>query len=216
MQCYICHRHSSTGLAFNCALCSRDVLQQPRIRLAQSLLERESLGKEVEHRISTDAPLSAKTTRGPKSEFDNSKSAWNVQRTASDQTISEAKTEVIVSYVEALRKEIRSIKGEIMTRKAKLLGRRSRFDSAKLETAQNEQTAEEAAEKSIRRTRHRWEIVHDKIIESRGFLCKEAALLYGLQQHKRRKGAPGREVFSIAGLPIADLRDLNSIPHSVP
>ena len=138
-------------------------------------------------------------------------STWTVHRAASEQVISENKTQSVLSHVEALREETQQIKSEIAARKVRLLRRRSEFNSAKQELSQSQASAVEPVDKSIKRTEHRWEVMHNKTAESRLFLCREVALLYGLQQRKRKKGGLGRDVYLIGGVPIADLRDLNSM-----
>ena len=138
-------------------------------------------------------------------------STWTVHRAASEQVISENQTQSVLSHIEALREETQKIKSEIAARKSRLLRRRSEFTSAKQELSQSHASAEESVDKSIKRTEHRWDVMHSKMAESRLFLCREVALLYGLQQRKRKKGGLGRDVYLIGGVPIADLRDLNSM-----
>ena len=135
---------------------------------------------------------------------------WTVQRAAADQEVSEQKTQAILGHVETLREEIMKAKTEMSARKMELAKRHSEFESAKHGLRQSQGTAIEPVEKGIRRTEHRWDIMHEKTAESRLFLCREAALLYGLQQRKRQKGGLGRDIYFIGGMPIADLRDLNS------
>ena len=211
MQCDICHRSVSTRLPFNCTICARDALYQSRIQHAQTLLQSESLGQEVE-RSTAGLPKPAKLSphsANPKAEANL---AWATQRAVADQTESADKARLIYNHIGALREETQKIKTDIAARKAKLLKRRAEFESAKRELSQSQATAVEPVEKGIRRTEHRWDIMHEKTAESRSFLCREAALLYGLQQRKRKKGGLGRDVYFIGGVPIADLRDLNSTP----
>ena len=137
--------------------------------------------------------------------------AWTFQCAAAEQVLSEEKTESTLRHIQVLRGEIRRTGDEIAKRKAVFQRRRSEFASAKQELLQSQATGTESVEKSIRRTQRRRDIMHKKTAESRLYLCREAALLYGLQQRKRKKGGLGRDVYFIGGVPIADLRDLNSI-----
>ena len=210
MQCEICHRSASSRLPFNCTLCSRHALYQPRIQLAQTLLQTESLGKEVEQNVlGTSKQEKARSSAGAK--ISGLNPTWTVHRAASDQVLSEEKTQTVLSHVEALREETQEIKAEIAARKTMLSRRRSEFASAKQELSQSQATAAEPRDKGIKRTQHRWDVMHNKTAESRLFLCKEVALLYGLHQRKRKKGGMGRDVYFIGGVPITDLRDLNSM-----
>ena len=210
MQCEICHRSASNRLPFNCTLCARDALYQPRIQLAQTLLHTESLGKEVEQSVvGTSRKEEPRPSAGTKaSDLDRN---WTVHRAASDQLIVDEKTQTVVSHVEALRKETQKIKAGIAARRVRLLRRRSEFASAKQELSQSQASAIELVDKGIKRTEHRWDVMHNKTAESRLFLCREVALLYGLHQRKRKKGGLGRDVYFIGGVPIVDLRDLNSM-----
>ena len=210
MQCEICHRSASSRLSFNCTLCARNALYQPRTQLAQILLHTESLGKEVEQNLSEILKQDkARSLAGTNNSELNP--TWTVHRAASEQVISEDKTRNVLSHIEALQKETETIKAEIAARKARLLRRRSEFASAKQELSQSQASALEPMDRGIKRTEHRWDIMHNKTAESRLFLCREVALLYGLHQRKRKKGGLGRDVYFIGGVPIADLRDLNSM-----
>lgn len=210
MQCEICLRSASSRLPFNCTLCAREALYQPRIQLAQALLHRESLGKEVESNV-VGTSKKEKAKSSPSTRTSDLNPTWAIQHAASEQVISQEKTQTALSHVEALREETRKIKAGIAARKARLLRRRSEFTSAKQELSQSQANAVEPVDKAIKRTEHRWDVMQNKMAESRLFLCREVALLYGLQQRKRKKGGLGRDVYLIGGVPIADLRDLNSM-----
>lgn len=210
MQCEICHRSASNRLPFNCTFCARDALYQPRIQLAQTLLHTEALGKEVEQSVvGTSRKEELRPSAGTKASDLNH--TWTVHRAASDQLILDEKTQAVLSHVKALREETQKIKTEIAARRVRLLRRRSEFASAKQELSQSQASAVELVDKGIKRTEHRWDIMHNKTAESRFFLCREVALLYGLHQRKRKKGGLGRDVYFIGGVPIVDLRDLNSM-----
>ncbi|KAK4695048.1 hypothetical protein P7C71_g2626, partial [Lecanoromycetidae sp. Uapishka_2] len=209
MECDICHRPANTRLPFNCTLCARDALYQPRLQLAETLLHKENLGKEVERNV-TSPPKLNRIPNLASNKSSESNATWTVERAAAEQMSSEEKTQTIHDHVKNLRDEIRNVKIEIAERKARLQARRSEFASAKQELSQSQTAAIEPVEKGIRRTEHRWDTLHNKTAEARLFLCKEAALLYGLQQRKRKKGGLGRDSYLIGGVPIPDLRDLNN------
>lgn len=170
----------------------------------------ESLGKEVEQNvIGTSKKEKTRFSAGAKPSDLHHK--WTIDRAASDQVISEDNTKTILRHVEVLREETEKIKAEIATRKVRLLRRRAEFASAKQELSKSQASAVEPVDKGIKRTEHRWDVIHNKTAESRLFLCREVALLYGLHQRKRKKGALGRDIYFIGGVPVADLRDLNSM-----
>jgi len=215
MQCDICRRPASSQLLVNCTLCARDALYQPRVQLAQALLQKEKIGKEVEGIIGVPSKSREATISKPARQSEQQpSSAWTTQRAAAEQVFSDEGKKYTLRHVQILRNEIQQTRHEIAERKARLLLRHSEFASAKQELLQSQATRTEPVEKSIRRTEHRRGIMHNKTAESRLYLCREAALLYGLQQRKRKRGGLGRDVYFIGGVPIADLRDLNSMYNS--
>lgn len=207
MQCDLCLRSPSSRLPFNCTSCARNALYEPRVKLAQTLLQGEAIGKEVESHLVAKPATSKKkvTTKSPEVS-----PTWILEQTIGEQVASTERTQDILSHVEALRKETDSMRIEVAKRKAKLLWRRSDLKSANDALSQREAMEIDPLEKGVRRMEHRWDAMHTKTAESRVFLCREAAQLYGLQQRKRKRGGPGRDVYLIGGIPIADLRDLNS------
>ena len=135
---------------------------------------------------------------------------WTIQRAAAQQLLCEENIKSISDHAKALQEQLQNTKAEIAARKDRRQRRQSEFSSAKQELLQSQANEIEPVEKGIRRTKHRWEVMHQRTAESRFLLCKEAALLYGLQQHQHKKGDLSRKVYSIGWVPIVDLKDLNS------
>jgi hypothetical protein len=210
MQCDICRRSSREGLAFHCTICARNAVYETRIHIAQALLENEAAGAAVGRNIGARKPVvsHSKSSSHPKSR--EISTVWAMQRAQIDQAASKEKTEHILSHVEALRNETVAMKAEMARRKAMLVQRKVDLKSAAEALAAREAAALEPLERGIRRMEHRWDAMHAKTVESRVFLCREAAQLYGLQQRKTKKAMAGSASFFIGGMPIADLRDLDS------
>ncbi|KAL9130500.1 MAG: hypothetical protein Q9217_001320 [Psora testacea] len=208
MQCAICERLPSGRLPFNCTFCAREVIYQPRIDLVLSLLENESIEKEVERSIGS---TQASHQSVEKEEAQEATPAWTVQRAAVDQKISDKKTESILGHVKALREEIQHMKLDIAKRKAAFARRRKELTSARHELSRIQSIAAEPVEKNIKRTMQTWESLQQQTGEQRLLHCTQAARLYSLQQHKRRSGEGGKEIYSIGFIPITDLRELNSM-----
>ena len=209
MRCDICRRPPSNRLSFTCTFCARNALYQPRIQLAQTLLQIEALGKEVDQKINGSSGRDG-ATKTPVKRVSEPGCTWAVQRASAEQAATGERTRLVYDHIQALQEEIQKTKADLATRKQKILRRRSDIASAKQELSQCQPDPKEASEKAMRRTGYQWEMLHNRTAESRIFLCREAALLYGLQQRKRKKGDLGRDVYLIGGVPIADLRDLNS------
>ena len=208
MQCHICQRPSSTRLPFNCSSCARTVLYAPRVEHAQLLLDTESIGHEVEravggaqnlHNLSHDTTSS--TAPHP---------TFAIERATAERVAIAERTEKIVAQAEILRNRIEETKDYMAKQRDKKLKRISDLEAARKLLSQRQSSDYDPVLKSIKRARIQWDGLHAKTAESRTLLCKEAAQLYGLQQQKRRKGVRGKDLYLIGGLPIPDLKDLNS------
>ncbi|KAL4927930.1 putative ZIP family zinc transporter [Aspergillus undulatus] len=62
---------------------------------------------------------------------------------------------------------------------------------------------------NIKRTDHAWHSNHTKTAEARIFLCREAASIYGLRQKVRKTDNGLKEIYTIGGVSILDLREMN-------
>lgn len=212
MQCDICSRPGSILLPLNCSTCARNALYEPRLQYAQILLQKETLGKDIE-KVLTVGKVTEKgpsLQKSPRDVEDLAPGQYYLESLHSRRIESLDRTRSTLSHVEALREETKSIKTQIAARKAALKKRRTAITYAEKELLQRQPTAIEPLQKSIAKTEHRWRSLHQMSAESRVFLCREAANLFGLQKRKRGKDATGRDSYAIGGVPIIDLRDINS------
>lgn len=208
MQCDICQRPSSTRLPFNCTTCAQNTLYGPRIQQAQLLLETESIGREVETYVG-----SIQKAKDASSNNANSSAihpTFGIERATAERLVLAEQTEKIMAQTKLLRDQTEEMKRYLSNKRKEHSKRRSDLEDAKKVLLQRQITNLEPVQKSIKRTQSHWEVLHTKTVKARRFLCEEAAELYGLQQRKRRKGVTGRDLYYIGGLPIPDLRDLNS------
>ncbi|KAI9842270.1 MAG: hypothetical protein M1837_007339 [Sclerophora amabilis] len=210
MHCNICSRGPNAKLSFHCVSCARLSLYEPRIKSAATLLEKESLGRQIDEVVHP-----GETTQHSKGkDADSVDNRWDVGLAASRAEECVERTQESKSCSSILRKEIELGRAEISRRKAILSQRRSDFASANHDLVPRRRVARESVEKSIQRTSYRWDQQHQKITESRVFLCREAAKLYGLRQRRRKKGGVIKDDFTIGGVGIIDLRDLNNATPS--
>ena len=208
MQCDICRRPPSIRLPFNCTNCARGALYDPRIQHAQMLLEAESIGHEVERNIGTTQSFTGIPVKAAGS-FE-AHPTFVIERTTAERVVLAEQTEKIIAQAQILRHQIDVMQAYLVKQREENLKRRSDLEAAKRRLYQRQSSDFEPLQKSIKRAHSHWDVLHAKTAESRTFLCKEAAYLYGLQHHKRKKGMAGRDSYYIGGLPIPDLRDLNS------
>jgi len=208
MQCDICHRTSNFRLPFNCTTCARNALYGPRIQHTQVLLEAETLAQEVEGNVtlSQSGQTHSDTLATPR----DAHPTYAAERLTAEQFVVEERAEAILAQADSLHKLTEELKDHITRKKAKLSERRSNLDAAIKRLSERPKSDPEPLEKGIKRTESHWDALHSKTAEARSFLCKEAAQLYGLQQRKRKKGTPGRDLYFIGGIIIYDLRELNS------
>ena len=205
MQCDICCRAVDARLQFNCTSCARNALYGPRIQQAQVLLEAEALGQDIEKNIASCGRQSEGSD-----EADEVSPTYAIELGCAERVTLEEKTATIMAQADLLRRQTEELKAYMDKRKAELSQRRSTLSSAIRSLSKRADSEFEPLRKGIERTAGHWDTLHAKTTEARNFLCREAAQLYGLQQRRRKKGAPGRDVYLIGGTPISDLRELNS------
>ena len=210
MRCDICRRSPSERLPFHCTICARNAVYESRIRIAQMLLQNEAASTAVERKIGAKKGPAGLSESPSSKKSQETSSVWTLQRISTEQAISTEKTEETLTHVKALQDQMETMKVEIARRKAKISQRKKDLRSSREELAVHEASSLEPVERGIKRMEHRWDAMHAKTLESRGFLCREAAHLYGLQRRKAKKEIIGGYVYVIGGTPIPDLRELDS------
>ncbi|KAJ5972636.1 uncharacterized protein N7479_002554 [Penicillium vulpinum] len=213
MSCSICSRAPHSRLSFHCPTCARNQLYQLRIESTQVLLEKEVLGKQIETAVtcgsSWDQPSAHRQDL-----LDTDKACsphWVLQTISTQHAVSLAKRESISQHLEALKSEIEARKANISKQKEALARRRSDAESAKFQLEERESGILAGVQNTSKRVEHVWHSLHSKTAESRIYLCREVANLYGLR--KATKKGQARETYVLGGGVIVDLRDLNGIPQ---
>ena len=205
MQCDICHRAFDARVQLNCTSCARNALYGPRIRQAQVLLEVEALGQEVEKNVKSSRHQIESLDK-----LDEVFPTYAIELACAERVKLDDRTDTIVAQADLLRRQTQELKGYIDKKKVELSQHRSTLSNATRRLSKRADSEFEPLQKDINRTGSHWDALHTKTAEARSFLCREAAQLHGLQQRRRKKGAPGRDVYLIGGSHISDLRDLNS------
>ena len=208
MQCVICFRGPpSSRLPFRCVSCARNALYELRIDQASSLLEKESLSQSIDQvapSVITDDDLLQRISSAQATYAD-------VESAQARMTEIEIRTRDIITHTEMLRREIEEGKADILRRKAATAQRRSEHKCVALQLDMKRRGALEKVQKEIKRTTRKAGEQHQHIVVGRAFLCREAASLYDLKQRKLRTQGVVKEDYTIGGISIADLRDLNSM-----
>ncbi|KAJ5441324.1 hypothetical protein N7491_003730 [Penicillium cf. griseofulvum] len=212
MSCSICSRAPHSHLSFHCPTCARNQLYQLRIDSTQVLLEKEALGKQIE-----TALLGSVSPHG-QDLVDTDKACsprWVLQTISTRHAVSLAKRELVSHQIAALKSEIKTKKAEIAKQKEALARRRSDAESANFQLEEREAGILAGVQNTSKRVEHVWHSLHSKTAESRIYLCREVANLYGLR--KTTKKGQGRETYVLGSGYIVDLRDMNGkFPRSLP
>jgi hypothetical protein len=226
MQCDLCGKAFGSSTPCHCIVCARTALYPLRIEQASALLEKETLGKHVEAIVrepsgssslkgsgisisqtitlggSTGGMLIDQNQCAKRTEFD---------RIQSDIDETTARIESITQKADLLRKEIEKAKKLRATQVAANHQKRSDMNSATHTLDGRRDKELDKMSKAAERASYRSDRLHNEIVTSRLYLCRQAAVLSGLR-YKQRKMKDGtmRDIYYIGFNRIFDLRDLCS------
>lgn len=219
MECDICGHHASqrNPRPFHCASCARAAVYPLRIEQLQILLRKEELGKKVEQVITGNVDTAHQSISLSNTLVDTYECAKRVDldRILSETAEATERVELISEQADRLRKEMETYKAEIAARKASMAQRKSDTESATHGLEGRRDREIQTAQQTISRTKYRWGRLHNETMQARHFLCREAAKLAGLNM-KRKKGRDGkvRDEFTIGGVKIFNLKDMNGMASS--
>ena len=202
MMCHVCSRPPSDRLQFLCATCARNQLYPLRIDQVNALLQKDASGREIDNAVGKN--------QGDEAESQSEPNRWSIQAANTRSAQSAARTQLIRERIAALRKEIAEGKKDVARRRSALAQRRSDAESVNFRVSDRRAAAVSEVQHEIQKTEQKWTGSHSKFIESRVFLCREAANLYGLRQKTRRRKGEVISTYVIGGISIVNLRDLNS------
>ncbi|KAJ5728571.1 uncharacterized protein N7483_003079 [Penicillium malachiteum] len=209
MSCHICHSTHSRS-PFLCSTCARNRLYQLRLEHTQILLEKESLGRQIELAVASNGPHTqhSQVEETPSQGAGDSSRFWELQTISNKEACATIRVEAVSQHLTKLKDEIEAKKIDIAKRKERLARRRSDAESAQYQLGEREGTILTGIQNTAKRTEHLWHNLHIKTAESRIYLCREAAHLYGLRPKTARRGDT-RPTYVLGGLQILDLRDMN-------
>ncbi|MCJ1313064.1 hypothetical protein MMC25_006741 [Agyrium rufum] len=215
MQCDICLRAANSRRPHYCPTCALAILYEPRLQHVNALLEKEALAKEVERAFDiikpppTDGSLSQRRVVSSSADAASRRVAFeDCKRQQLESIDRRSNTQY---HTEALKDELKEMREHIAKRRVWLMKRRSALSSAQKQLTKTHEGVIPSIERQMAETKGRWELHHATMAESGVFLGKETASLYGLRRRKRKQGASDRDSYTLAGLPIIDLRDLNNV-----
>ncbi|KAK0630126.1 UV radiation resistance protein and autophagy-related subunit 14-domain-containing protein [Bombardia bombarda] len=201
MNCSICHRlHSAKKLPFLCAVDARNRLYEPRVENTQALIQND----EVEAKVNA-ALLSMKDAAGEENP------SAKLVRLKSEEAAAADRTSQIIAQADRLRAEIDVAQKEIEARNDAIARKKSDLAAISVGSSARRSRQMDETERSMQRTKYKWNRSADTMAATRAFLCEEAARLYGLRQVK--KGSVRR--YEIGGVEIAELHAMNSVAPEV-
>lgn len=198
MECNVCSRIHSTKLNLFCVACARSSVYATRLESAKVLLVKERLAAQLEDIVSQDAK---------KDESSGPQLLCRVEAGRAEKQDTETRTGEISEHTRILREELEQARKDISARRTQLATRKANLEAVNTRVpSQRKQKETRIAETTIRGN-HSFESLHDRSVETRAFLCREAAMLLGLKHRKRRKGDLIVDQYYLAGLPITNLKE---------
>lgn len=207
LTCGICNRpHHAARLPFLCAVDARNACYEGRVRTLQVLLENEELQRRISD-LTTQPNVRAdfSPTGSPAS---HPAKAAAMEYMVSQRAISEDRTNQILAQAEKLRLDIAAARNEIRAATKANAGRKSDLKSASSHIEDRRAKALDGIVKATHTLQNQWDRSSDRMTATRGFLCMEAARLYGL---RRVKKGSSRYEFKIGGIEVIDLASMNSM-----
>jgi flagellin-like hook-associated protein FlgL len=206
IHCDICFRPGSRKLPFLCPTDARNQLYEPRLRHAQALLEKDALDKQISALGSQDAALGS--AKAPATASETKTTIWDIDQTLAERGSAVDRTQQIIEKADELRASIEKARADIAKKKAKIASHKKELEKAEngLDARQKKQLEE--VDKSTKMATYRWNHCHALTVQSRAFLCSEAAIFYGLQRLWAKDH--WLDEYAIAGVKIVELKNLNS------
>jgi hypothetical protein len=200
MQCDICFRTGGQKLPFLCPTDARNRLYETRVQHAHALLEHDVDDQKVTSLLSQEENQNEQGT-------DSTVARLRVTSLVSERDQAVDRTQQIIAHADELRVKVEKARQELVKKKAIINRRKSELASITngIEARRIRQMDE--VEKALRMTKYKWNQTHSITASSRGYLCGEAAKLYGLRRVRRSSTA---EEYKIGGVSIIDLRAMNS------
>lgn len=207
MECSVCQNRLSQEKGVHCPACARALIYNARTELAKVLLEKEELRRKVEAIVGPEPdpsnPLDEETAA--------MRRAWQAQCARDETQQTRERTEEIERVLAEKQKELEEKKAKAQAMREHLAQKRANLAAAKEALAKGEKKKYEELREAYNKLKVQHEAVHAKVVESKEVLCRKAADLLKLQHIKKKtKAGTIKDCYSIAGLLLPDLREINS------
>jgi len=208
MECCVCSRDFSTRRQPVCVSCTQVALHGPRIQQVSALLDREKqhIHAEAVLRPGNDGVIAALPQDADYDAIGAGIKKQAIEKVREERQVLEAKISDIKEKADELRKKIEDYKEWASSQKASHAQRRSDLAVEHKQLEKQRPRMLDPVHTATNRAQQRLEKVHNRTVDARALLCREAVLLAGLQ---KRRGANGKAEYWLGGAPMPDLRGLH-------
>jgi len=208
MECSICSRELNDRRKPNCVSCAQATLYGPRIQQASALLDREKQHTHAEAivRPGNDGVIACLPEDADLDDITAGVKKLGSQKACEEREVSEARINDITEKAQGLRQQIDSYKAYAASQKELHSKRRQVIAEERKDLEKRKPIVLEPVQSATRKTAQRLEKVRNRTVDARVLLCREAAMLSGLQEWR---GEKNKSEYWLDGMPIPDLRELN-------
>lgn len=195
MECRFCLQDSNEQPEFLCTACARNSIYVPRLEYTRLLLEKSTLSKQIEEATSIRA----------------SGSAWQQELSRVDEVEIKRRLENFKHKHLLVQEETRRLRECISDLKQRVSKRRAALQKiTRAVRPAREAVLTQLSQAQTSQNRTAQQLQHKSAI-NRAFLCREVAALMRLKQRKRQRNGSVREMSSLSGLILPDLREINNM-----
>jgi chromosome segregation ATPase len=205
MECEICSRKDVSNVGMHCTVCARTSIYALRLEAARLLLEKERLGQSIEKSTSqtppTNGAVDAKAIQR----------GWRSELLQGKHHMLKQKIENMQLSTNNLREEILTMRKELVQKRTALAQRRSSLQTITESVPERRRQLFDKLKQIGRRGTRSFDTINTSSVDSRAFLCREAAALLGLRQRRVRDELGHiHEQFFLANHLLKDLRQIYS------
>ncbi|EAT77458.1 hypothetical protein HBI56_211430 [Parastagonospora nodorum] len=222
MECDICGKAGNLTHPLHCITCARSHLEQPRIDLARTLIDKDGVEKHVKAIIQGSEDKSSQhvslsdSKGGLLVDRQECTHHLNWQRTKAETAEIQERTQLITEQSKHIRDQMEATRKRIESQRAANAQRKSDLSSATYGIDSRRANELDKVQQHLKRIDYKSDKMHHDTMELRMQLCTTAAKLAGLKTTRRRnKDESVKVVYNIgpgSRLRIWDLRDLNEAP----
>jgi hypothetical protein len=222
MECDICGKSGNLAHPLHCITCARSYLEQPRIDLARTLIDKDGVERHVkavvqgsEDKTSQHVSL-ADSKGGLLVDRHECTHHLNWQRTKAETAEIHERMQLIAEQSSRLRDQINAMRKHVESQRSANAQRKSDLSSATYGIDSRRASELDKVQQHVKRIDYKSDKMHHDTMELRMQLCTTAAKLAGLKTTRwKNKDGSIKDAFNIgpgSRLRIWDLRDLNDAP----